>query len=84
MIPGSVVVLLPVVLEKITPASSLQTKPAAEFEVELNGFMMNINSLPRDVYHYRVSLTKITEKKTRDLTRGQKQELVCTFISLGL
>ncbi|RCN50348.1 hypothetical protein ANCCAN_03571 [Ancylostoma caninum] len=66
--------------QKITPTSSTQTKPAAEFEVELNGFMMNINALPRDVYHYRVGLTKITDKKTRDLTRGQKQELFCCTI----
>ncbi|EYC33174.1 hypothetical protein Y032_0002g643 [Ancylostoma ceylanicum] len=60
--------------QKIAPTSSVQTKPASEFEVELNGFMMNINALPKDIYHYRVSLTKITDKKTRDLTRGQKQD----------
>ncbi|ETN70083.1 hypothetical protein NECAME_01031 [Necator americanus] len=59
---------------KITPSCSMVSKPAVEFEVELNGFMMNIKSLPKEVYHYRVSLTKITDRKTRDLTRGQKQD----------
>ncbi|VDO25848.1 unnamed protein product [Heligmosomoides polygyrus] len=49
-------------------------KPASEFEVELNGYIIDTRALPTDICHYRIAFTKVTEKKQRDLTRGQKQD----------
>ncbi|KAK5982839.1 hypothetical protein GCK32_014076 [Trichostrongylus colubriformis] len=59
---------------KMAPSSVTTMKAASEFEVDLNGFMMDIRALPKEIYHYRISLTKVTDRKTRDLTRGQKQD----------
>ncbi|XGW19627.1 hypothetical protein V3C99_003458 [Haemonchus contortus] len=61
---------------KIAPSSAVTVKTASEFEVELNGYMMDIRGLPREIYHYRISFTKHTDRKTRDLTRGQKQDFI--------
>lgn len=59
---------------KILVPSSEMVKPASEFEVELNGYIIDTRALPTDICHYRIAFTKVTEKKQRDLTRGQKQD----------